>query len=84
MFGKKVKLGLFSYVTALFFLFANISQAYIDPGTGSYIFQLLIAGLLGSLFFVKTGFRSVVSFFSKKSSAQKPVENLAAETNENE
>lgn len=26
---------------------------YLDPGTGSYIFQLLIAGLMGGAFVVK-------------------------------
>jgi hypothetical protein len=29
-------------------------QAYIDPGTGSYLFQLLIAGFLGILFLLKS------------------------------
>jgi hypothetical protein len=28
--------------------------AYLDPGTGSMLFQVLIAGLLSSLFFVKS------------------------------
>ncbi|HDS84688.1 MAG TPA: hypothetical protein ENN97_05775 [Phycisphaerales bacterium] len=44
--------------------------AYLDPGTGSYIFQLLIAGLVGAGFAVKLfwGYIKafVVSTFSRK------------------
>jgi hypothetical protein len=55
----------------LFFLSARSAAAYIDPGTGSYLFQLLAAGLLSSLFFMKTIIRSVKKvfkniFFSKE------------------
>ena len=48
-------------------LFANVrfANAYIDAGTGSYIFQLLIAGLLGGMFFIKKIFRSISDFFKK-------------------
>ena len=38
----------------LFTVFTGRAQAYIDPGTGSYIFQLLIAGFLAGIFFIKT------------------------------
>jgi hypothetical protein len=30
----------------------NVAQAYLDPGTGSYLVQILIGGLLGGLFAV--------------------------------
>jgi hypothetical protein len=40
-------------VGLLFLIFARDAHAYIDPGTGSYIFQLLLAGLLGAAFLVK-------------------------------
>jgi hypothetical protein len=65
MFKKKRRLGLIAYGIFLFFIFARPAQAYVDPGTGSYIFQLLAAGLLSSLFFIKTFVRSVKSFFRK-------------------
>lgn len=32
----------------LLFVCAEHAQAYIDPGSGSYILQLLLAGLLGA------------------------------------
>ncbi len=43
--------------------------AYIDPSTGSYVLQILLAGLLGALFTVKMFWRRIVSYF-KKSSAK--------------
>jgi len=38
--------------------------AYLDPGTGSYIFQFIIAGLLGLVFGVKTFWRKSVTMIS--------------------
>ena len=38
------------------------SCAYIDPGTGSFMIQLLIGGLLGSLFVVKMFWRQITGF----------------------
>jgi hypothetical protein len=32
--------------------------AYLDPGTGSMVFQVLVAGLLSSSFFLKSWMRS--------------------------
>lgn len=43
----------------MFLGFALPTQAYIDPGTGSFLFQLVIAGALGGLFFIKSIIRSV-------------------------
>ena len=46
------------------------AYAYLDPGTGSYILQILAAGALGGLFAVKTFWRQIIDFlrriFSKK------------------
>ena len=33
--------------------------AYLDPGTGSMVLQVVMAGLLGSALFVKTWIRQV-------------------------
>jgi hypothetical protein len=49
-------------VTAILLIPAT-AQAYIDPGTGSYVVQLLLAGILGALFALKVFWRRVVSFF---------------------
>lgn len=40
------------------------AHAYIDPGTGSYILQLLIAGLVGALFAVKIYWGKIKAFLS--------------------
>jgi hypothetical protein len=39
--------------------------AYLDPGSGSYLLQLLIAGLLGSLFVVKASWGKIKTFFRR-------------------
>jgi hypothetical protein len=51
-------------VGLLFLIFARDAHAYIDPGTGSYIFQLLLAGLLGAAFLVKIFWKNLKAFFS--------------------
>lgn len=56
---------LFSYLLILLVLFPKPVHAYLDPGTGSYLFQILIAGLLGSLFFIKSIVRKVKKFLRK-------------------
>jgi hypothetical protein len=48
----------------LLLIFAHDAHAYIDPGTGSYIFQLIIAGLLGAAFLAKVFWRNITTFFS--------------------
>lgn len=44
----------------------STTQCYIDPGTGSFIFQLFAAGLLTGLFTLKTYWASFMALFSKK------------------
>jgi hypothetical protein len=34
-----------------------LNWAYLDPGTGSMVLQVLLAGLLSSLFFLKSWIR---------------------------
>lgn len=41
------------------------AHAYLDPGSGSYIFQILIASLLGALFAIKVYWIKVLSLFKK-------------------
>ncbi len=51
-------------VLAVFYLVLTREvYAYLDPGTGSYILQLVIAGILGGLFAVKIFWVKVKSFF---------------------
>ena len=39
------------------------AHAYIDPGTGSYFLQVLVAGILGASFAVKLFWKNLVDFF---------------------
>jgi len=50
--------------------------AYLDPGTGSFLLQLLLATFLGGLFMVKTFWKRIKAFFvrlfSKNKEAEQP------------
>lgn len=39
---------------------------YVDPGSGSYLIQIIIATVLGALFYIKAFWYRIKSFFSKK------------------
>ena len=34
-------------------IYADVAQAYLDPGTGSFLVQMLIAGAVGAVFVIK-------------------------------
>ena len=57
---------------ALGLLVSTPAYAYIDPGTGSYLFQLLIASLLGGTVAVRLFWRNIVSFFQKLKAGRRP------------
>lgn len=38
---------------------------YLDPGSGSYIFQLILAALVGGLFLIKVYWRRIRTFFAQ-------------------
>ena len=42
-----------------------VNPAYLDPGSGSFILQLLLASLLGSIFLIKTYWRKITRFFRR-------------------
>jgi hypothetical protein len=48
-------------LTLLLLTLPSIAHAYLDPGTGSYVVQLLIGTLLGGLFAVGMFWRRVVA-----------------------
>ena len=43
----------------------QLAYGYLDPGTGSYVLQLLIGGLLGGLFAVGLFWRKVFAFVKR-------------------
>ena len=50
-------------LTLLFLGFPENTRAYLDPGTGSYIVQLILAGLLGGVFAAKVFWKEIKAFF---------------------
>ena len=48
---------------ALLFIFVQESHAYLDPGTGSFLLQLLLAGLFGLLLTVRIFWKRIKAFF---------------------
>jgi hypothetical protein len=47
------------------------NAAYLDPGSGSFILQLLLAALVGGGFILKTYWKKIIGFFRKDSSREK-------------
>jgi hypothetical protein len=43
----------------------SVAHAYLDPGTGSYVVQLLIGGLLGGLFALGMFWRRALTFIKR-------------------
>lgn len=54
--------AVFSYLLVL--LAAKPAYAYLDPGTGSMILQLLLGGVAGALMVGRLYYRKIRSFFA--------------------
>jgi hypothetical protein len=52
------------HVVIVLLLLSSAAHAYVDPGTGSYFLQILLAGILGAAFAIKIYWRKVKAFFS--------------------
>lgn len=39
---------------------------YVDPGSGSYLVQAIVAALMGAAFFLKSSWWRIKMFFTKK------------------
>jgi hypothetical protein len=44
----------------------HLPPAYLDPGSGSYLIQLLAAGLLGGLFVLRLSWGRIRAFFARR------------------
>ena len=56
---------------ALLLLCARDAHAYLDLGTGAYVLQILLAGLLASAFLVKVYWQRIWGFLTKPFSRKK-------------
>ncbi len=66
---------------ALFLLYfcvvtVPVAHAYIDPGSGSFIFQVLIGGLLAAGVALKTFWGRITAFFSRRGSRERSPEKV--------
>lgn len=54
-----------TYILLLGLVFSSSAFAYLDPGAGSFILQMLIAGILGALFTIKMYWYKLKMFVAK-------------------
>lgn len=59
---------LFSHVITT--LYPLRVTAYLDPGSGSFLIQLLIGALVGAGFIIKAYWRKIKGLFNRSSSAE--------------
>jgi hypothetical protein len=52
------------------FLLPGTSYAYLDPGTGSYVLQLLLATIVGILFAIRLFWGRIKSFLKRLAGKQ--------------
>lgn len=67
---------LFSDISTSLLLPLARQQAYLDPGSGSYIVQLLLASLMGALFVLGVYRKKVTDFFRRLFSRDKSDKDL--------
>ena len=62
---------LFAYVASKLRLLPTDCDGYLDPGSGSYILQVAMAGLLGAAFALKSSWLSIKTQFRAKFAKRK-------------
>ena len=55
-------INIFSTLSTVLFIRDDL---YLDPGSGSFLIQLIIASLLGAAFVLRTSWSKIKSFFSR-------------------
>lgn len=67
--NMKISYGLF-FCTVFLLIFNPSSEAsaYLDPGTGSMVLQLLLGGIAGAFVVVKMYWEKVKDFFTRQKS----------------
>ena len=68
--GKYLTVALLA-VVALVLVFPARAHAYLDPGTGSYLWQIALAALAGSLFAIRLFWTRIKLFFKNLRSKPK-------------
>lgn len=68
--GKRLSMVYIKYIRVVILLllpliFCNSAYAYIDPGSGSMLFQIAVAFIITIVFVLKKCFSNIKMFFSK-------------------
>lgn len=58
----------FGMVAILSWILSGEAHAYIDPATGSMLLQVLVGGIVGGLFVLKTYWRRIRNWLTGRSS----------------
>lgn len=58
--------------TVAFWLLAAPAWAYLDPGTGSYVFQMVVATVISVGFLVRTYWHRLRAFFTRREPPRPP------------
>ena len=70
--ATKINTKILLMAFALLLVLPANAHAYLDPATGSYITQIIIAAIVGSLFVIKQYYHAITTFlknlFSKTKS----------------
>ena len=53
-------------VAACVLMFERPVEAYVDPGAGSMLTQLVIGGILGGLVFLRSGWERIRGWFQRR------------------
>jgi hypothetical protein len=61
-------------VLFLFFLFEEPVYAYVDPGVGSLLWQIVVAGFVGALFYVRRLLGSLLARKKEGKPSQPPLQ----------
>jgi len=51
-------------IVGMQFVFSQNALAYLDPGTGSFLFQILLATLIGGLYTIRTFWKNICGYIS--------------------
>ena len=65
---RKRPLPLLLLLAALLLATPTQLPAYIDPGSGSFFLQMLVAGVLGASVTLKTFWKQIKAYFSRSDS----------------
>jgi hypothetical protein len=58
------------FIFLILVLCETTAHAYIDPGTGSIVLQMIIAGIAGGWLTLKLFWHRIKSFFQRKKDSQ--------------